>query len=215
VVTHRTKSKARCPRCLIGLVLCVCEFIPQINLATKVILLIHKRETRRPTNTGRLLTLTLPHSELRVRGEKGQPMEERGLVTADRETLLFYPSDEALELNAETLVKFKRPLTLVVPDGSWRQAGKMMNRVEALQGVTHVKLPAGPTPRLRLRKESKVGGLSTFEAVTRAIGIIEGLSFQMELEEFYKIYTERTLWSRAKLLLKDCETGIPRAALFR
>lgn len=142
-------------------------------------------------------------------------MSDRGLVISEKDTLLFYPSDRAVELTEEYVKSFKKPLNLVVPDGSWRQAGKIMNRVESLKDVPHVKLPPGPVPKLRLRKESKPGGLSTFEAVARAIGIIEDYGAQKRLEEFYKIYTERTLWSRAKLLLKDCETDIPRAALYR
>ena len=152
---------------------------------------------------------------MRIRGEKDRPMNEDGLVTPQNQTLLFYPSSTAAELNSEFVEKLTGPVTLVVPDGSWRQAGKVMNRVEALRSVVHVKLPEGPIPRLRLRKESKVGGLSTFEAVARAIGLLESPEAQAKMEAFYKILAERTLWSRAKLTLQECETEIPRSALYR
>ena len=72
--------------------------------------------------------------------------------------------------------------------------------------------PGGPKPKYWLRKESKIGGLSTFESVARALGVIEGPETQMQLEEFFKIIAERTLWSRAKLLISECETEIPRQA---
>jgi DTW domain-containing protein YfiP len=208
----RTRSKNRCPKCHMRSSLCVCGDAPYFNLKTKIIILLHARESYRPTNTGRLLTLALPHSEVRIRGKKGSVMSSRGLVDDNFETLFFYPSEKATELSSDFIKTIGKPITLIVPDGSWRQAGKVMNRESVLKNIRHVKLPIGPTPALRLRKESKVNGLSTFEAVARALGVIENIQVQASLESFYQIIAERTLWSRAKLLLKDCETKIPDIA---
>ncbi len=193
-------------------VLCICGLAPKLSIKAKIIVLLHMRERSRPTNTGRLLKLAIPDLEVRIRGDKDIPMDSEGLVTEDREALLFYPSDRAIELSSEFLKTINKPITLIVPDGSWRQASKVSKRVEILKSVTHVKLPLGPIPQYRLRKETKPGGLSTFEAVARALGIIEGLEVQEKLEELFKVLAERTLWSRAKLLITDCETEIPRGA---
>lgn len=208
----RTRSKDRCLKCHMRRVLCICDLAVQLELKTKIIVLLHKRESSRPTNTGRLLKLAIPNVEVRIRGDKDLPMNSEGLVLPDRENLLFYPSGKAVELSQEFLETITKPINLIVPDGSWRQAAKVMKRESVLKDVTHVKLPVGPIPKHRLRKESKPGGLSTFEAVARALGFIEDPSVQKNLEDFFKILAERTLWSRAKLLITDCETEIPRAA---
>jgi DTW domain-containing protein len=208
----RIRSRNRCFQCHMRKVLCICDLAPKLSIDTKIIVLLHMRERSRPTNTGRLLKLALPEVDVRIRGDLDIPMNSDGLVTEDRETLLFYPSEHAVELSEEFLKTISKPITLVVPDGSWRQASKVSKRVEVLKNVRHVKLPPGPIPQYRLRKETKPGGMSTFEAVARALGIIEGFVIQEKLEELFKILAERTLWSRAKLLITDCETEIPRGA---
>jgi DTW domain-containing protein YfiP len=208
----RIRSLNRCLYCHMRKVLCICELAPKLKISTKIIVLLHMRERSRPTNTGRLLKLPLPEVEVRIRGDKDLPMNSEGLVTEDRETLLFYPSERAVELSTSFLKTISKPITLIVPDGSWRQASKVPKRVAALKTAIHVKLPQGPVPQYRLRKETKLGGMSTFEAVARALGIIEGFEVQEKLEKLFKILAERTLWSRAKLLITDCETEIPRNA---
>jgi len=183
-----------------------------MHLSTKLIVLIHNRETRRPTNTGRLATLALPHSELRVRGLR-TPMNEEGLVVSDRQTLLLYPDENAVELSPSYVASFKKPITLIVPDGSWRQAAKMRFRVPALKDVPHVKIPMGAKSNYQLRQETKENGLATFEAIARAFGIIESPEVQQRLEDFFKIMVERTMWSRGKKLAEDCESPIPPEAI--
>jgi DTW domain-containing protein YfiP len=156
--------------------------------------------------------LPLSNFELRIRGDKENPMSSEGLVVKERETLLLYPSSTSIELSKEFIDRIDKPITLIVPDGSWRQAGKVMKREAVLKNVIHVRVPAGPRPKHRLRRETKIGGMSTFEAVARALGIIESPLVQEKLEEIFKILAERTLWSRAKLLAEDCETHIPLGA---
>jgi DTW domain-containing protein YfiP len=64
----------------------------------------------------------------------------------------------------------------------------------------------------RLRLENRPGGLATFEAIARALGIIEGENIQAEMEAAFKLKVERTLWARAKIPLHECAGGIPREA---
>src|SRR5205085_2757671 len=85
-------------------------------------------ESYRPTNTGRLLTLSLTNSEIRIRGIKNAPMNDEGFIEENRETLLFYPSESAIELSDSFIHSLKKPINLVVPDGSWRQASKIMKQ---------------------------------------------------------------------------------------
>ena len=90
-----------------------------LDLRTRVVVLTHEQERRKPTNTGRLVPVALTNSEVRIRGRKGAPMPTEGLVAADRRTLVLYPSDRALELTPERVLLDPRPITLVVPDGNW------------------------------------------------------------------------------------------------
>jgi DTW domain-containing protein YfiP len=75
-----------------------------------------------------------------------------------------------------------------------------------------VKLPPGPPSEYRLRHSPHRENLSTFEAISRAMGILEGKAVQRTLEELFLKKVERTLWSRGQLAREKCLTGIPEAA---
>ena len=157
---------------------------------------MHHREWSKPTASAALFTQASPASEIRLRGRKDAPFDATGIVTAKRRTLLLYPSDDAQVLSSAFLAQDPRPITLVVPDGSWRQAAKSTVREPVLQELPRVILPdMGPT-RYRLRHEPKAGGLGTFEAIARALRIIEGEEVYQALEKLFNTMVERTLATR-------------------
>jgi DTW domain-containing protein YfiP len=173
---------------------------------------MHERELTLPTGTAQLAKLTLSNFELRVRGIRDKPMSNEGLTPEGRQSLVLYPSEEAQELNNDYLAKLTMPISLIVLDGNWRQAAKMGSRIAELRHVPRVKLPMGAPSEYRLRQEHRQDGMSTFEAIARSLGIIEGAEIQQELEAIFKIRVERTLWSRGKLAPELCSGGIPDAA---
>lgn len=183
--------------------LCICSLIPRLETRSRLVLVMHKAERRKPTNTGHLATRSLVNSETIVRGVEGQPDPE---VTWPDGTvpLLLYPSE-----GAEVLAPQDRPVTLIVPDGNWRQASKVRLRVRSLRDVRCVTLPVGPPTSYRLRSESVPNGLATIEAIARAFGILEGPEVQEALETIFRTMVERTLWIRGTLATDDVTGGIP------
>jgi hypothetical protein len=148
---------------------------------------------------------------IRLRGAKGNPMSEEGLVPEGTQPLLLYPSEDAVELNAETLPGLSqgKPITLIVPDGNWKQASKVGNRIEVLKGVPWVKLPPGPISEYQLRREPNAYSVCTFEAIARALGVIEGVAVQEQLELFFRTVQDRLLYARGTLKPELCTGGIP------
>ena len=53
--------------------LCICASIPRLTIRTAVIVLMHHREVKMPTNTGRLAHQCLVGSRLVLRGLKDEP----------------------------------------------------------------------------------------------------------------------------------------------
>lgn len=205
-------AEHRCPGCEIRRPLCFCEMIPRIALETRVVLLMHTGERVLTTNTARLAAKALPNSEIRIRGAKDQRLSLADLEHEGRRPLLLYPSSHAAELNAELVAGLAGPVTLIVPDGSWSQVRRFVRRDRILAGLPHVKLPSGPASTYRLRVQADARNLCTLEAVARAIGILESVPAQQQLEALLRIMIERTLWSRGALSSDDCEHEIPAAA---
>jgi len=65
------------------------------------------------------------------------------------------------------------PVQLIVPDGTWGHARKLLHINPALAALPRVMLPAGLSTRYRVRHADIPGALSTIEAVTHALNAIE------------------------------------------
>jgi DTW domain-containing protein len=207
-VSRRDNAHNRCTRCRMLGGLCVCDLVPspRIETRTRLVLIIHRYEDRKPTNTGRLAAQCLANSEIIVRGHESAPTAPF-LCPQGTQPLLLFPHEGATplpELRAST-----DPVTLVVPDGNWRQASKVRNRVPGLRDVPCVSLPVGAPSMYRLRAEAHEAGLATIEAIARAMGLLEGDAVQKALEHVFRAMVDRTLWSRGMVRTANVTGGIP------
>lgn len=203
--------KLRCPRCVLHAELCVCQDIPRLELATRVVLMIHAVEIKKPSNTGRLAHLCLPNSEVRLRGERdGTPLDLSGLEDEHYETWLLTLSDRSEEITPELVAGLTKPVRLLVPDGTWSQASRLGSKLaKQLPSVKHVKLKASKPSEYRLRTEHHPDGMATFEAIARALGYLEGAPVQEVMERVFKIMTDRVMYTRGKMSADDVSGGIP------
>lgn len=212
-MSRREHAAHRCGTCHLHRVLCVCAEIHPVTLATRVELLIHYREARKPTNTGQLLTTCLTNHRVTV---IGRPGERPRITWADNEQpLLLYPSDDAVELSvAMARAAPAKRFVLIVPDGNWRQASKMRARVPGLTDVPCVTLPPGEPTQYRLRAEPKAEGLATFEAGVRALARLHSdePSLHDDLMRIFTVFCERTLWTRGRLAADAVTGGISQEA---
>ena len=194
-MSRRDNADLRCPRCRMLGDLCVCALIPSppLETRTRLLLLVHYREERKPTNTGRLAAECLAGSRIVVRGRPGQPTPPF-VPDPAAPPLLLFPGEDARVLEPAS-----GPVTLIVPDGNWRQASKMRHRVAGLKEVPCVRLPDGPPSSYRLRHEPVAGGLATMEAIARALAILDGPEVAAALERVFKAMVERTLWARGAI----------------
>jgi len=209
-VSRRDQVASRCHHCRMHEVLCVCDLIPRLPTRTRLVLVIHRNEERKPTNTGLLATRCLPNSEVLLRGLADQS-EPRPVVDPERQPLLLFPHDKAIPIS--DFARSSRPVTLIVPDGTWRQAAKVRQRVPGLRDVPLVTLPAEAPTSYRLRAAYHAGRLSTLEGIARALGILEGAHVRQGLERVFRVMVERTLWLRGTLPSDQVTGGIPERAL--
>src|SRR5580704_5518287 len=211
VLSRRDNLGNRCLRCRMLGGLCVCALMPKPRLETRtrLVLIIHRYEDRKPTNTGRLAAECLANSETIVRGHASRPTPP--FVWAQgTQPLFLFPHDGATPLSE--VASAAPPVTLVVPDGNWRQASKVRNRVPGLRDVPCVSLPVGAPSVYHVRTEAHDGGLATSEAIARAMRLLEGHQGQRvhdTLELVFRAMVDRTLWSRGLVRTTDVTGGIP------
>ncbi len=208
----RRYNKARCTDCKMQATLCICALVPRLQTRTRLTLLVHYREARKPTNTGQLAARCLERSAVEIVGQKDQLIERPRI--GDEVPLLMFPADDAVSI--EAFAKGSQPIALFVPDGNWRQASKMRRRGPGLGDMQCVTLPdTGPTA-YRLRAEPRAGGLATLEAIARALAILEGErgpEIESAMLAVFRVMVERTLWFRGRLRDSEVTGGIPPAAI--
>lgn len=158
--------RSRCHRCQRPVSHCLCELIPSLVSVTQVLILQHPSETAHALNTARLVSLGLSQAELLV-GESFDSLPDDGC-----DNYLLFPGQDAVPI--ERLADRDTPLRLVVPDGTWRKARKLLHMNPLLANLPRVSLPAGLVSRYRLRKAPAPGALSTLEAIVTALNMLEG-----------------------------------------
>lgn len=198
-----------CPRCRMARDLCVCSVIAPLSLRTRVVVVMHRVEMFRHSNTGRLVNASLPNSEILVRGNPGETLSLEGRFEPGSRPLLLFPGPASVALTPDVVAADPRPITLVVPDGTWNHARKMPARVPGLSGVPQVRLALAEPSSYRLRKAPHPDRLSTFEAIARALELIEGPGIREPLERLFAVACDRVLWSQGKLREELVRGGLP------
>ena len=139
------------------------------------------------------------NSEMRVRGDTREPLDLRDLLNSRYRTFLFYPSDDAVELDNELVARDRTPIQLIVPDGTWRQASKVHFRHHELRDVPRVKISAPDSSKFHLRAQHRPEGMATLQAIAHALGVLEGDLVKAQLMKLYDLRVERALVARGWL----------------
>jgi DTW domain-containing protein YfiP len=79
----------------------------------------------------------------------------------------------------------------------------MGRRLPGLGNAEMVRLPPGPPTEWGVRREHHPQGLATFEAIARALGIIESSAVQSDMEEFFRLMVRQTLGARGCAIDRD------------
>ncbi len=200
LIQRKRKTADPCQTCFLHKDRCICAGIPTLKLRTKITLVIHAKELKRTTNTGRLALKALPNSEMRIRGEGKDALDLSDLLTPDYRTFLFYPSDDAVELDQKLVNESPLPIQLIVPDGNWRQASKVHYRHHELKDILRVKISSPNPATTHLRAETTEAGMATLEAIATALGIIEGKDVGDVMMKLFQDKLQATLKGRGKII---------------
>jgi len=166
----------RCPHCLLGETFCICEFKKAQQGSVDFILLLHSKEVYKPTNTGRLIADIFPDNTHAYIWSRTQPDSAFLEMLSDptRECVISFPHSSNMTQPVWQDTKSgnsTRRLSVIIPDGSWRQAGRMVRLSPYLANIPVMEM-ASITGEYSVRKAPFAGQLSTAEA---AVALLEQL----------------------------------------
>lgn len=182
-------KRARCPQCNRAIVACFCDTITQIENELSVIILQHTSEVKHAKGTAKIVELSLNNIEVFV-GEDFTDNSELKQKLATKKSLLLYPqenavspSDLASQVNKNSDIKLS-DYQLVVIDGSWKKAFKILQRNPFLSKIPAIGIDAINESDYRIRKSSRSDSLSTLEAIHSVLTTVEGDKFEGLLTSF-------------------------------
>lgn len=165
----------RCARCYLPPP-CLCPEIPRLRPRTELLVIRHMLERKKSTNSARWAAAALEGAQVHEWGMPDAPLAVDALVVPG--TWVLFPAGH------ESAIPEVPPRRLIVLDGSWPQARRMMHRISALRGLPRLSLPP-PPPRPRLRSEKLEEGMTTMEAIASAYAHLGEPEIARALETLY------------------------------
>ncbi|MGH1441298.1 MAG: tRNA-uridine aminocarboxypropyltransferase [Cellvibrionaceae bacterium] len=153
----------RCEKCHLALFACLCPWQLTRDSDIHFTLIVHRKELYKTTNTGRLIADLLPRSTSAYLWSRTEPDPKllKEITNPFRRTVLLFPEDQTsiaeiqvtnstqkdhLESAAtnknstKDTTKEKRPLTVILLDGTWKQASRMANLSMWLQNIERLSI---------------------------------------------------------------------------
>jgi DTW domain-containing protein YfiP len=163
--------RAVCPRCRRPASVCYCDQLAPIPSRTHVVFLQHPRERTVAIGTCRMAHLSLPNSEMHVGVSFDGEARVQALAAQPRgQVVVLFPGEDSVD--ASTLKEF--PQTLVVIDGTWVTARKVLERNQLLKSLPRIAFTPAKPGNYRIRSEPEAHCVSTIEAVVEVLGHLEG-----------------------------------------
>ena len=183
----------RCERCQLKLSHCICAYRPCAQSEADFVLILHRDELFKPTNTGRLIADCFPEQTHAFCWDRLSPPKALLELLQDpqRQCCIIFPADE----NSEREVYSKPPssdkrLTLIVLDGTWKQGRRMFNLSPWLQNIAALKLD----PQQRANYSSRVAAfdnyLSTAEAGALALAVSDLEKSSRVLLDYFSVFNK-------------------------
>jgi DTW domain-containing protein YfiP len=195
-------ENSHCPRCYQRREICICPILPTVTTKTEFLILRHIYEAQRPSNTGRLVALSMPNSRIIPCGGGTRiglsPIDDEFLRVPG--TWLLWPDGTGAESNGSNHTP---PARIVVIDATWQQARRLYSTMPALRALPRLVLPAPIRCRDRLREQHRSDGMSTLEAVAAAVAKLEGAEAAKPLEKLYDELVKRTIslrWGKKRIV---------------
>lgn len=202
----------RCESCLMaqGYCMCASRIITQQDNehAVHICLLMHKEESYKPSNTGRLIEHILPDYTHRFYWSRTEPASEfiELLNNPKYQPYIIFPGDRGGY--EDRVVTHARQDTGVIPlfiilDGSWRQAGRMFRLSDYLQKIPVLPLSTQRHSQYKLRKAPDDFHLCTVEVAVELLKQHRQEEAGAVLDDYFQYFNSRYEMSRRNIKVND------------
>jgi len=193
---------AKCPECRLLQEYCVCSLLPRVKTRTSWIVLRHKSEKKKVSNTGRLLLSMVEGARIVSHGEEGSPIGVADVAGEGDRTAVLFPGPGSTPLAPDPdLPGLPRGgfRNLVLLDGSWVQARRMIRRIPGLCDLPRLSLPRNRPATWDVRMPPAEGYFCTLEAAIIALEVLGEIETASTLARIMDVVRRRLLFARGRI----------------
>jgi DTW domain-containing protein YfiP len=156
-----------CPKCGFIIARCLCDSIAKISNQIPIIVLQHPSEKKHALNTVVLMKKCYENISV-FEGENFNEHKELQNIIINHSPALLFPSQEN-----KTLSRSQKISHLILIDGTWNKAKKIYFTSTILHLIPTFTLEAVDKSKYKIRSSQFENSLSTLEASTEALTILE------------------------------------------
>jgi len=206
----RGSNAKRCACCLMAKFACFCDHRQAQNSALQFILLYHRDEIHKPTNSGRLIADLFPNQTQAFMWSRTEPEPALLNLLDERKescTILF-PNTETAQQQERTVrnqlelvrteEKTDKPHTFVILDGTWKQASKMFHQSEWLKHIPHFEINQAAQRSFLVRHSKHDMQFATAEVTAMLLDSLGYTQQSENLLSYYQAFNQACLNSRKR-----------------
>lgn len=214
----RGANAIRCESCLLPVLGCICDYRFQIRSSYRFALLMHRYESFKPTNTGRLIADCL--ADTQCYGWNRLEPDPRLIALINdpqQQPVLVFPEGDDYKdrmITADQLDTNKQ-VVLIILDGTWRQARRMFRHSRYLDSLPVIQPELTKTSRYQLRKASDPSHLCTVEVAAALLEQLGDALAAEHLDNYFGIFNEHYARARKHFpMLQDTEEKLRWRGLY-
>jgi DTW domain-containing protein YfiP len=174
--------------------------LPTLEVSTRILIVQHVRERRKPTNTARLAHRMLAGSRIIHWPPQEGIFDASSLEDPETDYDLVFPREDAVTLSPNIArTTDGRSRCYVVLDGTWRQCSRMSRRVPRVREFRCLALPPGAPSIWEVRRQHDPRGLCTMEAIIRLLETTESPDAAAPLKRAFQTVAARMLYMKGRL----------------
>ncbi|MBS1985857.1 MAG: DTW domain-containing protein [Bdellovibrionales bacterium] len=174
-------ARPLCLRCHKPQITCYCSVLQPIPSRPRIVVLMHPLEARHPVGTGRMAHQCLTNSELIIGINFTHHRRVRELLNDPQlYPMVLFPGPTSVNLTAlnldqrQALIPADREPVIIVLDGTWHLAKKMLHRSPNLQKIPRLCFTPDRLSEFTVRKQPHAQCFSTIEAIHELLSLFHG-----------------------------------------
>ncbi|NLQ18617.1 DTW domain-containing protein [Marinomonas sp. M1K-6] len=203
----RGANVIRCPHCLMAEFACFCHLRESLHSPIEFILLFHRDEIHKPTNSGRLIADLFPNDTQAYLWSRTTPslaLLNHLKSRQGRCTLLFPNTTTAQAQNRPIRIDLTQTTShdekhcFIILDGTWKQASKMFHQSEWLKDIPHFEINSEAQRSFLVRHSGHTMQFATAEVTAMLLDTLGHQKHSQRLLNYYQTFNKRCLISRKR-----------------